>query len=68
LLAYEEVGSSLMCLDGVPILEDETSYIVSELAHNGDLFDFVQEAGGLPENIAKNIFRQLVDGVEYLHE
>jgi len=34
-------------MDGVPALQDETPFIVSELADNGDLYDFVEEAGGV---------------------
>jgi hypothetical protein len=31
-------------------------YIVSELCHNGEMFDYIQLAEGLPDKIAKSIF------------
>ncbi|KAJ4462624.1 putative CBL-interacting protein kinase 23 [Paratrimastix pyriformis] len=41
-------------------------YLVEEFAENGELFDFV--ASGMREDIALYYFRQLVAGLEYLHE
>ncbi|XP_020708987.2 serine/threonine-protein kinase Chk2 [Athalia rosae] len=43
-------------------------YIVLELMEGGELFDRIQKYHGLPENIAKLIFYQVVLAVHYLHE
>jgi serine/threonine protein kinase len=44
-------------------------YLVLELVEGGELFDFVVDRGcnGLPEDSAREIFRQIVDAVAYLH-
>ena len=39
-----------------------------ELAEGGDLENRLSRRGALPENTAKHIFRQVVDGVCYLHD
>ncbi len=36
-------------------------------ALGGELFDKIAESGGLPENIARPIFAQILKGVHYLH-
>jgi len=44
---------------------------VSELAPNGELFDFVSEVdslGGSKVKYARSLFRQCVEGVQYLHQ
>jgi serine/threonine protein kinase len=51
---YEKVGSRF--------------FIVSELCCNGELFDFVQDAGGLREPFARTMFGQIIDGLSYCHE
>ena len=51
----------------IDFVEDESSiYIVLELAAGGNLLEHL-EHGPFPEPIAKNIFKQLLEGVEYLH-
>jgi serine/threonine protein kinase len=41
---------------------------VSKFEPNGDLFDLINmSANGLPVDIAKIIFREIVSGVKYLH-
>ena len=42
-------------------------YIVSELAENGDLFDLIQAAGGVEETVARQLFKQMIYGIEFLH-
>lgn len=42
-------------------------YIVSELAENGECFDYCQMAEGLNYNFARGIFKQIVAGVGFVH-
>lgn len=45
------------------------SYILMEYAPYGDFFDFVSKNGDkLDEKLIRGFFRQLIDGIEYLHE
>lgn len=47
---------------------DETfKYILLELANGGSLFDYVAEAGRFEEKYARHFFKQLLEGVAYLH-
>jgi serine/threonine protein kinase len=48
---------------------DSTSshFVVLEFAENGNLFDFVNKKGALPENQARHYFCQLLSVLEYLH-
>merc|ERR1711962_1921933 len=43
-------------------------YIVMERFHSKDMFDFISEQGPLPENLARNLFKQLVDTVITCHQ
>jgi serine/threonine protein kinase len=43
-------------------------YIISELVEGGQLLDFVNNVGPLPEQVALHIFHQTCLGVRYLHE
>lgn len=45
----------------------EKFFIVSEIAENGELFDYVQEAEGLKEEIARSLFKELVEAMAYVH-
>ncbi|XP_006819248.2 testis-specific serine/threonine-protein kinase 2-like [Saccoglossus kowalevskii] len=38
-----------------------------EKAAHGDLLEHIKKNGSLPEGICKSMFRQLVDGLKYLH-
>ena len=38
-----------------------------EYASNGDLLGLIQEGGGLPEQVARSYFHQLVDALGYIH-
>ena len=46
---------------------DLTAYIVSELACNGEAFDYVAAAGGLNDKFTRGLFLQVLDGVEHMH-
>ncbi len=48
---------------------DSTIFLVLELVEGGELFDFIVKRGeeGLPEASAREIFRQIVEAVAYLH-
>jgi serine/threonine protein kinase len=40
---------------------------VSELASNGELFSFVMEGDGLQEKYCRQLFGQIMSGLEYIH-
>ncbi len=42
-------------------------YLVMDLAQDGDLLDFTDERGFVEEDIARPIFRQIVEGVQHFH-
>jgi serine/threonine protein kinase len=44
------------------------SYIVSELAENGDLYRYIDGQGGLPDPIMKNYVIQLLMAVNGMHK
>jgi serine/threonine protein kinase len=47
----------------------KVSYILMEYAPYGDFFDFVtRHREEIDEKLARTYFRQLIDGMEYLHE
>jgi serine/threonine protein kinase len=58
--------------EGVLEKEDGTTktvfYIVLELASGGELFDFVAQTGAFREDVARYYFRQLIEGLEYVHK
>lgn len=43
------------------------TYLITELAENGDLFDFIEIGGSFPERVARYYFKCLVEAIEYLH-
>merc|ERR1711872_141982 len=43
-------------------------YIVMERFHSKDMFDFISEQGPLPETLARELFKQLVDTVITCHQ
>lgn len=46
----------------------KATYILSEYAPYGDMFDFIiKHKHQLDEKLARTYFRQLIDGLEYLH-
>ena len=38
-----------------------------EYYSNGDLFSLIKRRGKLQESLAKELFLQILDGVEYIH-
>jgi len=45
----------------------DVSAIVLEFAEKKDLYEYVKNTGPFDENMARMIFRQIVQGVEYIH-
>eukprot|EP00611_Tribonema_gayanum_P021074 TRINITY_DN3979_c0_g1_i1.p1 TRINITY_DN3979_c0_g1~~TRINITY_DN3979_c0_g1_i1.p1 ORF type:complete len:345 (-),score=131.16 TRINITY_DN3979_c0_g1_i1:918-1952(-) len=46
--------------------DENTIYLVLPFCNGGDLFDYVNEGGGLTEEQARPLFRQLADGLAFL--
>lgn len=42
--------------------------IVMEYASRGELYDYIQERGRLPETEARGIFRQITSAVHFCHK
>jgi BR serine/threonine kinase len=42
-------------------------YLILDYAKHGELFDFPTSSRSLPVELAMNFFRQIIDGLEYLH-
>nr|CAB3230513.1 serine/threonine-protein kinase Chk1 [Phallusia mammillata] len=47
--------------------ETDHQYIFLAYASGGELFDRIEPDIGMPQNQAQNFFRQLIEGVSYLH-
>jgi serine/threonine protein kinase len=60
-------GADYIKVYGQPVT-DKVVYIVSELAVNGEAFDFVQASKGLDERTSRRLFSQIVSGVDHLHK
>lgn len=43
-------------------------FIISEICEKGELFDFVEDAGGLPEKYARTCFKQIISALVYIHK
>lgn len=46
----------------------EKAYLVLEIVENGELFDYIKHGGSLDGSLVKYYFKQLIDGLKYLHE
>nr|XP_039269066.1 testis-specific serine/threonine-protein kinase 1-like [Styela clava] len=46
----------------------DTVYIVTEFVKCGDLLEFVKEKGAMPEQEARNVLRDVIEAVTYLHD
>lgn len=42
-------------------------FIVIEYVPNGELFDYILKHGRLQEDEARKFFRQLIEGISYIH-
>eukprot|EP01022_Parablepharisma_sp_SALTPOND_P012070 TRINITY_DN1541_c0_g1_i1.p1 TRINITY_DN1541_c0_g1~~TRINITY_DN1541_c0_g1_i1.p1 ORF type:complete len:577 (-),score=55.72 TRINITY_DN1541_c0_g1_i1:5153-6883(-) len=62
-LKHERVIELYRCFE-----DDECVYLLMELCKNGDLFTFLKSKGALPEAEARWLFKQIVEGVKYLHD
>jgi protein-serine/threonine kinase len=49
------------------VKQESVFYIVSELATNGEAFDYVEAAEGLEPRYARQLFRQLLGAIEEVH-
>ena len=61
---YESVDS---CLINLNQITESASYIAMEFAKYGDLFDIISQGGYMSEALARTLFKQLVEGLSYLH-
>ena len=52
----------------IEVIETNTRmYIITNLAESGDLLEYIRKNGAIPEATAKQLFRQLVIGISYVH-
>ena len=42
-------------------------YLILEYAEGGELFDFIADTGKLDQNMTRYYFKQLLDGLEFIH-
>jgi len=47
---------------------DHKIYVILELARGGDLFDQIVSMGKFDEDVARNYFQQLIEGVSFCHQ
>jgi len=67
-LDHPNVISYLKSFDNITINNRKMRYCMAlEYAQYGDLFDIISVAGGIPEQLARTLFLQLVEGVQYIH-
>lgn len=53
----------------IEVIESNTRmYIITEIAENGDLLEYIRRNGAIPEAKARDMFRQLIAGVYYIHK
>lgn len=51
--------------DGATI--DNHGFLALEYCENGDLYDYIANAGELKESLVRYYFRQLLLSIEYIH-
>lgn len=52
----------------IEVIETNTRmYIITDLAESGDLLEYIRKYGAVPEATAKQLFKQLVLGISYVH-
>lgn len=49
------------------VYEDNLIYLIMEYCQHGELFQFIIDQQKVPEYLAKNIFKQLLDAIAYIH-
>ncbi|CAG8926306.1 unnamed protein product [Penicillium salamii] len=58
---------NLLCLKDT-FDDNDGAYLILELAPEGELFNMIVERSKLSEDETRGVFRQLFDGLKYLHE
>ena len=48
-------------------IDDQSRYLVTELAASGHLYDVIWLTGWFSENIARYYFLQLIDAIQYIN-
>ncbi|KAG0367161.1 hypothetical protein BGZ54_004305 [Gamsiella multidivaricata] len=74
-LSLEREIGTLMSIDHPNLLriykvfsEERRCCVVMQLAEGGELFDAVKDRGRFSEPLARHVFRQLLNGVKYMHD
>lgn len=49
------------------VYEDNLIYLIMEYCQHGELFQFIIDQQRVPEFLARNIFKQLLDAIAYIH-
>ena len=62
-LKHERVIELIKCFE-----DDDCVYLLMELCRNGELFTFIKSRGALPPPDALWMFKQIAEGVKYLHD
>jgi len=47
--------------------DGDSMFVITEMLHGGELLKAVMERGSYPEDDARQVFRQLLDAVQYMH-
>lgn len=47
--------------------DDECLYLVMDLHHGTDLYEAIQDVGGLDSELVKHVFRQIVSAIDHSH-
>ena len=58
---------SILTIHAHRLSVEELSYIILEYCPNGNLFNLITRARQFPPEIARALFKELLDGLEYLH-
>ena len=64
LIEYSKDG----ILEKSNLSKEHVIYIVLELATGGELFDYVATTGKFDEATSRFYFKQLMDGLDYVHK
>lgn len=67
LIECNDKGTIVQNIGGQAKITKDVIYLVLELAESGELFDFVALSGKFSESVARYYFRQLIDGLGYIH-